>query len=219
MIKNICTILSAISAASARSTRDPLKFDKNIDLLDDDDNWVQGTDFTSKLDNWNDTSKEFALRYWENNSTWDKQNHGPVFLYICGEWTCAPPSTDQAAFTLGQRLNANLLALEHRFYGDSSPFKDDPENATSFENLKFLSSEQALQDIANFIDFKNQQWGWPSHQWVVIGGSYPGALSAWFKSQYPDFAVAAWSSSGVINAIEDFTIFDFDIYNSSIQSG
>jgi hypothetical protein len=54
---------------------------------------------------------------------------------------------------------------------------------------------------------------------VVIGGSYPGALSAWFKSQYPDLAVASWSSSGVINAIQDFTIFDFDIYNSSIQSG
>jgi hypothetical protein len=38
------------------------------------------------------------------------------------------------------------------------------------------------------------------HKWLTIGGSYPGALSAWFKSLY-NSADAAWSSSGVINVI------------------
>ena len=41
--------------------------------------------------------------------------------------------------------------------------------------------------------------------WIVIGGSYPGALAAWFKSHYPNHALGAWSSSGVINAIKDFS--------------
>ena len=54
-------------------------------------------------------------------------------------------------------------------------------------------------------------------QWVVIGGSYPGALSAWFKYLYPDSAVAAWSSSGVINAIEDYRQYDLDIYESTMR--
>jgi len=43
-----------------------------------------------------------------------------------------------------------------------------------------------------------------SPDWVVIGGSYPGALSAWFKSKYPKAARASWSSSGVIHVIKDF---------------
>ena len=47
--------------------------------------------------------------------------------------------------------------------------------------------------------------------WVVIGGSYPGALSAWFKSKYPNAAKAAWSSSGVIHVFQDFYQNDLDV--------
>lgn len=54
--------------------------------------------------------------------------------------------------------------------------------------------------------------------WVVIGGSYPGALSAWFKSKYPDAAKAAWSSSGVIHVIKDFSENDLDIMLSTNKS-
>jgi len=55
--------------------------------------------------------------------------------------------------------------------------------------------------------------------WVVIGGSYPGALSAWFKSKYPNAAKAAWSSSGVIHVIKDFSENDLDVMISSNISG
>lgn len=120
-----------------------------------------------------------------------------------------------SAFDLGSKVGANLLTLEHRYYGDSQPFEED---AWSYENLEWLNTTQALADIAHFIDTRNSEFG-GDHQWVVIGGSYPGALSAWFKSVYPNHAVAAWSSSGVINAIQDFTQFDFDIYNTTNQSG
>jgi hypothetical protein len=44
---------------------------------------------------------------------------------------------------------------------------------------------------------------------VVIGGSYPGALSAWFREKYPHLAVASWASSGVVQPIVDFTQFDY----------
>jgi len=55
--------------------------------------------------------------------------------------------------------------------------------------------------------------------WIVVGGSYPGALAAWFKSQYPQHALGAWSSSGVINAIKDFTEFDKSLYTLMLKSG
>jgi hypothetical protein len=59
------------------------------------------------------------------------------------------------------------------------------------------------------------KYGSGVHKWLTIGGSYPGALSAWFKSQYPTTASAAWSSSGVINIIQNFEMYDYDIYEAS----
>lgn len=51
---------------------------------------------------------------------------------------------------VGAYFKANLVALEHRFYGKSQPFTD-----LKTENLKYLSSEQALSDIAHAITILN----------------------------------------------------------------
>lgn len=44
--------------------------------------------------------------------------------------------------------------------------------------------------------------------WLVTGGSYAGALSAWARLKYPHLFHAALSSSGVVHVIKDFTDFD-----------
>jgi hypothetical protein len=74
-----------------------------------------------------------------------------------------------------------------------------------------------MADLAYFLGTINKDT--PDREIVVIGGSYPGALSAWFKSRYPHLAIASWSSSGVVQPIVDFTQFDNQVYLSTVKSG
>lgn len=43
---------------------------------------------------------------------------------------------------------------------------------------------------------------------IHMGGSYPGGLSAWFRYKYPHLTVGGLASSGVVNPILDFGMFD-----------
>jgi len=49
----------------------------------------------------------------------------------------------------------------------------------SVKNLAYLSSEQALADLAKFIVGMNQRYNLGNAKWISFGGSYPGSLSAW----------------------------------------
>lgn len=57
---------------------------------------------------------------------------------------------------LGPELKARLLVHEHRYYGESQPFTD-AQGGWSYANLKWLNIDQALADLAHFIDYMNAQ--------------------------------------------------------------
>ena len=59
----------------------------------------------------------------------------------------------------------------------------------------------------------------PNTKTIVIGGSYSGGLASWFRGKYPNLAVAAWSSSGVVYPKADLWEYDQHIYASTIKSG
>ena len=87
----------------------------------------------------------------------------------------------------------------------------------STKNLKYLSSEQALADLAYFIEGQNNQFGLTGNKWIVFGGSYPGSLAAWFRLKYPHLAYGAVASSapllakinfkGMISSYLEFNLF------------
>lgn len=92
-----------------------------------------------------------------NKATWQQRYHvyseyqqgkGAVILYICGEWNCRGVSDNSMSFQLAKQLGATVIALEHRFYGQSQPFGAD---SWSLENLSYLNVHQALDDLAYFI--------------------------------------------------------------------
>jgi pimeloyl-ACP methyl ester carboxylesterase len=65
-----------------------------------------------------------------------------------------------------------------------STFYDDFSDM-SVENLQFLNSEQALADLAAFVQAMNIKFKLTDCKWICFGGSYPGSLSAWFRLKFP----------------------------------
>lgn len=120
---------------------------------------------------------------------------------------------------MAQKLQGLILVLEHRYYGQSMPFGNDSLN---LDKMAYLNSEQALSDLAYFIQ---QMRDTHSHKitdktpFITIGGSYPGALAAWFRYKYPHLTIGSIASSAVVLAIEDYKNFDEQMYLSSVLSG
>lgn len=154
----------------------------------------------------------FAQRFYEFFDHFHPPS-GPVFLLVCGEAPCGGIPNDYLRL-LAEKFGAGIVALEHRFYGDSFPAPD-----TSASSLRLLSSKQALADLATFRNFYQGvlkgKYGVSDNQWVSVGISYAGALSAWFRLKYPHLVTAALSSSGVIEAKLEFPEFDLQIATSA----
>uniref|UniRef100_A0A0K8SDX0 Serine protease K12H4.7 n=1 Tax=Lygus hesperus TaxID=30085 RepID=A0A0K8SDX0_LYGHE len=150
---------------------------------------------SQKLDHFDPTNlSTWKQRYIVENQFFTNLS-GPVFLYIGGEG--ALPWFPDAAMTLyALQYGALMFGLEHRYYGDSRPRPD-----LTVESLRYLSSEQALADIAYFIEHINSKYRLtPQNKWVVFGGSYAGNLAAWARLKYPHLIHAAVSSSGPVLA-------------------
>ncbi|CEF71411.1 Peptidase S28 family-containing protein [Strongyloides ratti] len=155
-----------------------------------------------KLDHFNSTDlRTIQQKYFVNRKF--NQNKSIAFVMIGGEgkagdkWVTLEslPMIELAKF-----IGADIYQLEHRYYGDSHAPNDD----LSTDNYQYLTSKQALADLAVFIKTMNNQYNYVNPQWITFGGSYSGALSAWFRELYPDLTVGAMASSGPVLAKTDF---------------
>lgn len=147
--------------------------------------------WSAKVDNFNNSNDStFSQRFYVNQAYWNKGS-GPVFFEIGGEGTLSGPPGGYIE-QLAEKYSALLISLEHRFYGDSIP-----NGNANTENYAFLTVEQALADLSGFTDYyKLKVPESKSVPWFVFGGSYPGALSSWYRIKYPEQSVGSLSSSG-----------------------
>jgi len=144
--------------------------------------------------------------YYVNDTFWKPGSDAPVFLCVGGEG----PPMDGSAVVRSEHCNvavewmeergALMFALEHRYYGCHNESACPVANLSTPGALRYLSSRQALGDIASFVEHANQMYGSSSNKWVTWGGSYPGMLAGWARLKFPHLIHASVSSSAPVRA-------------------
>ncbi|KIH93311.1 hypothetical protein SPBR_04143 [Sporothrix brasiliensis 5110] len=156
--------------------------------------------------------RTFKQRYFWSNATWGGPGY-PVIVTTPGETAldpyCSflfPPSL---VAQIAARVHAAVLVVEHRYYGESSPF---PRLTT--QTLQHLTLHNAIHDMTYFA--RNVQLLFdptagtskrsnaPNAPWILSGGSYGGALAAWTASLAPDTFWAYHASSAPVQAVYNF---------------
>ncbi|CAN6287746.1 unnamed protein product [Urochloa humidicola] len=203
-------LLLLARAAEPLGLRPPPPLAAGGRYLTRDERWMN-----QRLDHFSPTDhRRFKQRYFEFLD-YHRGPGAPVFLLICGESACDGIPNDYLA-VLAKKFGAAVVTPEHRYYGKSSPF----ERLTT-ENLRFLSSKQALFDLAVFrkyyqesLNARYNRSGF-DNPWFIFGVSYAGALSAWFRLKFPHLTCGSLASSGVVLAVYNFTDFDKQVGESA----
>ncbi len=168
---------------------------------------IQQQQFTQLLDHNTPSLGTFSQRYYIDE-TFSKAKNDPVFFYICGEAECTKRALNGAIRNYAQKYHAKLVALEHRYYGESIPL-----NTFSTQDLHYLTTEQALDDLAYFQRYLRKENKWTG-KWIAFGGSYPGSLSAYYRLKFPYLVVGSLASSAPVMAKEDF--FEYDTHVTQV---
>ena len=168
---------------------------------------------------WSLSTSTFTQRYLINEQQWlrpsDPSGPGPVFLYTGNEGPIETFAANSGLlFDLASEYHALLVFVEHRYYGHSMPFPPFESANASYANtstLQFLTSQQAIADYAQFVDYLRHDPAFPlcygncsTIPVIAFGGSYGGMLAAWLRMKYPhavDGAIAAsapiWQFTGM----------------------
>ncbi|KAK0708905.1 serine carboxypeptidase S28-domain-containing protein [Apiosordaria backusii] len=150
----------------------------------------------------------FSQRYWWDTTYWEGPG-SPVLVFSPGEASADYYSgflTNQTLVGLyAQAIGGAIILLEHRYWGESSPFSH-----LSTSNLTYLTLNDSVADLAHFarrvqLPFDDSgQSNAPNAPWILIGGSYSGNLAAWLNHLSPGTFWAYHASSAPVQAIRHF---------------
>jgi hypothetical protein len=133
------------------------------------------------------------------NSEFASGADAPTFLYLGPQGPVDPASVTKGfVYDLAKTHGALLLALEHRFNGESYPVR-----SLETKNLKSLTVENALGDVARFLrDYVYDDK--PLNSVILFGSEYGGTIAAWLRVRHPSLTVAAISASAIVGLRPQF---------------
>ncbi|KAH9942562.1 peptidase S28 [Amylocystis lapponica] len=180
----------------------PPKITQN-ELLDDTTIY----NFNQLIDHNNPSLGTFSQRYWLSSENY--KPGGPIILITSGE-DAADGYTDYLTGatitgTLAEQQNGAVVLIEHRFYGESNPYGN-----LSVASFEVHTIQQAIDDFVYFANNVNLSMPGggnvtPSEApWIMVGGSYSGALTSFTLVNQPDVFYAGWASSAVVESIVDY---------------
>lgn len=168
---------------------------------------IQNATFSQILDHSDPSKGTFEQTFYYDTQYW-KGPGSPIVMFapqeVAADTYTGLITNQSIAGVLAQEIGAATVLMEHRYWGSSSPY----ENLTT-ENMLYLTLNNSILDctyFANnvklpFVPYGNNADSVP---WVLIGGSYSGALTAWVEAKAPGTFWAYLASSGVVEAISDF---------------
>lgn len=72
----------------------------------------------------------------------------------------------------------------------------------SVENLRYLSTEQAVADVAHFIEYVQSTYPSANDAAVILIGSHLSAsLAVWTRHRFPHLVTGVWASSAPLQSV------------------
>ncbi|TFK63556.1 hypothetical protein BDN72DRAFT_311679 [Pluteus cervinus] len=163
--------------------------------------------FNQLIDHNNPNLGTFQQRFWFTYEYYEPG--GPIILMTPGESNANGYSGYLTNTTvnglIAEQESGATIVIEHRFFGLSNPYPD-----LTVASLQLLNIQQSVDDLVYFAENVNlpmpggDQVTPKQAPWILIGGSYSGALTSWTMVNKPGVFWAGYSSSGVVQAILDF---------------
>ena len=160
--------------------------------------------FEQKLNHKSTSPVTFKQRYFID-SGYAEGDNAPVFYIICGEWNCAGTGSYSFVENLAKKFKGHLVALEHRFYGESLPTRK-----LTTQSLKTLNLESAIEDLKTFQLHLMKTRGLTG-KWISAGGSYAGTLAAFYRLKHPELIAGSLASSAPVKMKNEFREYDAHI--------
>ncbi|KAG7295402.1 hypothetical protein JYU34_022453 [Plutella xylostella] len=202
--------LLLFSTASALVTREPpVPAPRGRDLVEE--MWVD-----VRLDHFHASNVDtFPMRFYYNPEFATTGDH--ILIYVGGEWSISPGWLRAGLmYEAAADAGAAMFYTEHRYYGKTRPTED-----TSVPNLRYLTADQALADLAQFITHvRSEQFEDGKYRNAsvgLVGCSYAGSLATWARRAAPHLVDVAFSDSGPVRAQEDFPEY-LEVISSALET-
>ncbi|KAM3968960.1 putative serine protease K12H4.7 [Aphomia sociella] len=148
-------------------------------------------------------NETFNMRFYYNSEFVNSAD--PVIVVVVGgEWAISPGwVAGGLAYEFAKIHGGGVFYTEHRYYGLTRPTTN-----TTVSELRFLNVDQALGDLAQFIEYVKSDHFYDgifrNSKVVLVGCSYAGSMATWMRLGYPHLVDAVFSDSGPLHAQEDF---------------